>query len=151
MLEFIEAQPSENILLRDILIESKGYWGYSREQLDIWRSSLKFESEYIASNTVKLITKDSKVIGFYALTRSDIDELDHLWLLPEAIGLGNGNTTFEQILRECASVGIGEFFITSDPDAVGFYLKKGAVLVEGIYSVPQKRMLPRLKYLLTAL
>ena len=146
LLEFVEAQPNQNLLLRDILIQSKGYWGYSAEQLDIWRSNLKFESEYISDNTVKLITRDSKVIGFYALTRGDIDELDHLWLLPDAIGLGNGNIVFEQIIKECGSLGISEFFIVSDPDAEGFYLKKGAVLVGEVYSAAQKRMLSKLKY-----
>jgi len=147
LLEFVEAQPNQNLLLRDILIESKGYWGYSAEQLDIWRSNLKFESEYISNNTVKLITRDSKVIGFYALTRGDVDQLDHFWLLPQAIGLGNGNITFVQILKECSSIGISEFFIVSDPDAVGFYLKKGAIIVGEVYSAAQKRMLPKLKYL----
>ncbi|MCJ8337128.1 MAG: GNAT family N-acetyltransferase [Pseudomonadales bacterium] len=147
MLEFVKAQPNQNVLLRDILIESKGYWGYTGEQLEIWRSNLKFESDYISNNTVKLITKDSKVIGFYALTRGDVDELDHFWLLPEAIGLGHGNITFEHILKECSSLGISEFFIVSDPDAEGFYLKNGAVSVGEVYSAPQKRMLPKLKYL----
>ncbi|MEH6443749.1 MAG: N-acetyltransferase [Oceanospirillaceae bacterium] len=147
MLEFIEAQSHQNILLQDIVIESKGYWGYSREQLGIWRSSLKFEREYIANNIVKLITKDSKVIGFYALIIGDIDELDHFWLLPKAIGLGNGNIVFEQILKECRTQNISEFFIVSDPDAAGFYAKKRAVLVGEVYSAQQNRMLPRLKFL----
>jgi len=146
VLEFIEAKPNQGLLLRDILIESKGYWGYSAEQLDKWRSTLKFESEYILNNTVKLITRDSKVIGFYALTRGDIDLLDHFWLLPQAIGLGYGKIAFEQILKECSSLGISEFFLVSDPDAEGFYLKRGAVLVGEVYSAPQKRMLPKLKY-----
>jgi hypothetical protein len=40
---------------------------------------------------------------------------------------------------------IPRFYITSDPDAEGFYLKKGALKVGEVYSEPQKRMLPRLE------
>lgn len=138
------------MLLRDILIESKSYWGYSYEQLETWRAKLKFESEYIARNTVKLIIKDAKTIGFYALikreNKGEVDELDHLWLLPEAIGLGIGNIVYKEIVKDCKRIGIKEFYIISDPDAQGFYLKKGAVLVGEVFSDAQQRMLPKLKY-----
>ncbi|OZY83732.1 GNAT family N-acetyltransferase [Cellvibrio mixtus] len=146
MLHYIDAEVKHVDLLRDTLIESKGYWGYSHEQLEIWRANLKFEEEYIARNTVKLVMEESEVIGFFAIVQGDVDELDHFWLLPNAIGKGNGNLVFEQILSECKMLGIYEFYIISDPDAEGFYLKKGALKVGEVYSEPQKRMLPKLKY-----
>jgi len=147
VLNFIDAEAKHTELLRDILILSKGYWGYSQEQLEQWRSNLKFEDEYVARNTVKLILDESEVIGFFAIVKGDIDELDHLWLLPKAIGKGFGNLVFEKILSECKTLDITEFYITSDPDAEGFYLKKGALKVAKVYSESQKRMLPKLKYL----
>lgn len=146
MLNFIDAEAKHTELLRDTLITSKGYWGYSQEQLEEWRSNLRFEEEYIAGNTVKLILKDKEVIGFFAIVKGDNDELDHLWLLPKAIGKGYGNLVFEQILSECKALNITEFHIISDPDAEGFYLKKGAFKVGEVYSEPQKRMLPKLKF-----
>ena len=146
MLNFIDAEAKHTDLLRDTLITSKGYWGYSQEQLEEWRSNLRFEEEYIAGNTVKLILKDKEVIGFFAIVKGDSDELDHLWLLPKAIGKGYGNLVFEQILSECKALNITEFHIISDPDAEGFYLKKGAFKVGEVYSEPQKRMLPKLKF-----
>lgn len=146
MLNFIDAEPKHAELLRDTLITSKGYWGYSQEQLEEWRSNLRFEEEYIAGNTVKLILKDKEVIGFFAIVKGDSDELDHLWLLPKAIGKGYGNLVFQQILSECKTLNITEFYIISDPDAEGFYLKKGALKVGEVYSEPQKRMLPKLKF-----
>ena len=148
MLNFINAEVKDTDLLRDTLITSKGYWGYSQEQLEEWRSNLRFEEKYISRNTVKLILKDKDVIGFFAIVKGDSDELDHFWLLPKAIGKGYGNLVFEQILSECKTLDITEFYITSDPDAEGFYLKKGAFKVGEIYSEPQKRMLPRLKFTL---
>lgn len=146
MLKFIDAEVKDTELLRDTLITSKGYWGYSQEQLEEWRSNLRFEEEYIAGNTVKLILKDKEMIGFFAIVKGDSDELDHFWLLPKVIGKGYGNLVFEQIISECKALNITEFYITSDPDAEGFYLKKGAFKVGEVYSDPQKRMLPKLKF-----
>jgi N-acetylglutamate synthase-like GNAT family acetyltransferase len=150
VLHFIDAEAKHTELLRDTLIRSKGYWGYSQEQLEIWRSGLKFEEEYIARNTVKLVLKNEEVIGFFAIVKGDSDELDHLWLLPKAIGKGYGNLVFEQILSECNTLGISTFYIISDPDAEGFYLKKGALKIGEVYSEPQKRMLPKLQFAVVA-
>ncbi len=146
MLNFIDAEAKHTELLRDVLISSKGYWGYSKEQLEEWRSNLKFEEAYITGNTVKLILKDKEVIGFFAIVKGDSDVLDHLWLLPKAIGKGYGNLVFKQIISECHRLEISNFDIISDPDAEGFYLKKGALKVGEVYSQPQKRMLPKLKF-----
>ena len=146
MLQFKDAEAKHLELLRDILITSKGYWGYSQEQLEQCRSNLKFEEEYVGQNRVKLILEESNVIGFFALVKGELNELDHFWLLPNAIGKGNGNLVFEQIIVECKELNIAEFYIVSDPDAEGFYLKKGALKVGEVYSEAQKRMLPKLKY-----
>lgn len=146
MLNFIDAEAKHTELLRYTLITSKGYWGYSQEQLEEWRSNLRFEEEYIARNTVKLILKDKELIGFFAIVKGDSAELDHLWLLPKAIGKGYGNLVFEQIILECSALDISSFYIISDTDAEGFYLKKGALKIGEVYSEPQKRMLPKLKF-----
>lgn len=149
MLKFINAEAKHAELLRDTLIDSKSYWGYSQEQLERWRSNLKFEEAYIARNTVKLIQRGEEVIGFFAIVKGDNDlpnKLDHFWLLPEVIGKGFGNQVFEQILSECKPLNIRDFYVISDPDAEGFYLRKGAVKVGEVYSEPQKRMLSKLLY-----
>lgn len=147
VLHFIDAEAKHAELLRDTLILSKGYWGYSQEQLERWRSDLKFEDEYVSRNTVKLILNESEVIGFFAIVKGDVDRLDHFWLVPRAIGKGFGNLVFDKILSECRLLNISEFYIISDPDAEGFYLKKGALKVGEMYSEAQKRMLPKLKYM----
>ena len=78
MLHYIDAEAKHTELLRDTSISSKGYWG-SQEQLEQWRSNLRFGDEYVSRNTVKLILDESEVIGFFAIVIGDIDELDHLW------------------------------------------------------------------------
>jgi hypothetical protein len=74
VLHFIDAEAKHTELLRDILIASKSYWGYSQEQLEQWRTNLKFEEKYVARNTVKLVMAESDLIGFFALVKGDIDE-----------------------------------------------------------------------------
>ncbi|WP_432468952.1 hypothetical protein [Agarivorans sp. Z349TD_8] len=61
-------------------------------------------------------------------------------------GKGIANLVFKEILRECNRLKIREFSIISEPDAEGFYLHKGAVRIGEVKSIPQKRMLPKLKY-----
>lgn len=145
MLYFVDAEAKHVELLRETLIESKGYWGYSREQLEQWRLTLIFEEEYLTHNTIKLVMLESEVIGFFALIKGDVGKLDHLWLLPAFIGKGYGNLVFDEILSECKAQNILELYIISDPDAEGFYLKAGALKVGQLYSEHQKRMLPKLK------
>jgi len=146
VLNYIDASSKHSDFLRDTLITSKGYWGYSQEQLEKWRLNVKFEDDYISRNTVKLILDGSTAIGFFAIARGETDELDHLWLLPNSIGKGHGNSVFNQVVLECEKLGIINFYIISDPDAEGFYLKKGAFKVGEVYSEPQKRFLPKLKF-----
>ena len=78
MLHYIDAEAKHTELLRDTSISSKGYWG-SQEQLEQWRSNLRFGDEYVSRNTVKLILDESEVIGFFTIVIGDIDEFDHLW------------------------------------------------------------------------
>ncbi|WP_432454387.1 hypothetical protein ACRRS0_02730 [Agarivorans sp. QJM3NY_29] len=47
MIEFSDAVPEQSQLLSDIAIESKGYWGYSREQLEIWRKTLGLKKDIL--------------------------------------------------------------------------------------------------------
>ncbi len=148
MINFDTACTQQSELLRDLLIESKSYWGYTTEQLEYWRGIVKFEASYIENNTVKVISLNSKIIGFFAIKRGENDELDHLWLLPEAIGKGIGNIAFDEILVHCKQQGISSFLITSDPDAEGFYINRGAIRVAQVMSEAQNRMLPQLKYTL---
>jgi nucleoside diphosphate kinase len=72
--------------------------------------------------------------------------LDHLWLLPNAIGKGISNRAFKEIEKECLRLGIRKFSVVSDPNAEGFYLHQGAKRIVEVESIPQKRMLPKLIY-----
>ncbi|MDB4142395.1 GNAT family N-acetyltransferase [Akkermansiaceae bacterium] len=100
-------------------------------------------------HSVQAIYSDNQLVGFFAIKKGkEGNYLDHLWLLPEAIGKGVGRLAFERIIEECIDLNIEDFFVVSDPDAEGFYLRQGAERIGEVESIPQKRMLPRLKYLI---
>lgn len=145
-MEFTKSTPDESDILSELAIESKGYWGYPKEQLDLWRKDLRITPEYMKENIVRTIWRDSKRIGFYAIQQKEENILDHLWLRPNAIGKGFGGEAFREIVRECKDIGIRDFIIVSDPDAEGFYLHQGAVRIGEVESIPQNRFLPKLRY-----
>jgi len=144
-ISFNQATASQANELSDLAIESKGYWGYSDEQLNLWRKDLRIEKDYIEKHIVQTILLDNELVGFFAIKTAE-RLLDHFWLLPVAIGKGIGKAAFEKIKQLCSRNRIEDFTIISDPDAEGFYLKQGAVKIGEIESIPQKRMLPKLRY-----
>lgn len=151
LIEFHNASPDQADVLSDLAIESKGHWGYSKKQLDVWRNDLRITEEYISGNLLRTISADGELVGFFAIKNVDKEcLLDHLWLLPKRIGQGVGKQTFERVKEECAFLKIEEFALISDPNAEGFYLKQGCVRVGEVESKPQSRMLPKLIYRIKA-
>ncbi|AJQ92097.1 GNAT family N-acetyltransferase [Gynuella sunshinyii] len=144
MIDINAAHPDQAEFLSDIAIEAKGHWGYSREKLDSWRNTLKVEPQYIRHHIVKTISLNEKVIGFFAIKHDEEAVLDHLWLLPEAIGKGIGKIAFHEALKIFRKLEIAAFTIISDPDAKGFYLHVGARQIGEVESIAQQCMLPKL-------
>jgi GNAT superfamily N-acetyltransferase len=131
--------------LSAIALSAKGYWGYSSEQLDLWKSEfLTISPEYIGVNRVWVASVDSlKPVGFAAIEQHGQDAiLDHLWVLPDYIGKGIGRRLFLHVAAT-----IPRFVFTSDPHADDFYQKMGARKIGDYYSVLQKRMLTKFEYI----
>lgn len=146
MISFRSALVEESEILSDLAIESKGHWGYSKQQLDNWRSDLRIKEEYIEEHIVRTIWMDLEMVGFFAIKKGKENELDHLWLLPKVIGQGIGVKAFQEVKKECEALGIDSFTIVSDPNAESFYLKEGAKRIGEVESIPQNRYLPKLRY-----
>ncbi|MEM7673200.1 MAG: GNAT family N-acetyltransferase [Verrucomicrobiota bacterium] len=144
---FSYATPEQAAVLSEIAIQSKGYWGYSAKQLEVWRSDLAIQPEYIESNWVRTIWSMDALVGFYALVRTgEVYVLDHLWILPRAIGCGLGKQAFLRIKQDFIELGAVAFTIISDPNAEAFYLRLGCIRVGEVPSEPQNRLLPKLIY-----
>ena len=138
-----EALPHQADELSDIAFQAKSYWGYSSQQLDLWREFLTISPEYIQNNRVWVAVNESrKIVGFGAIEQGDEGAiLEHLWVLPDCIGHGIGKRLFQYV----ASM-IAEFVFTSDPHADDFYLKMGATKNGEYESLLQRRMLTKFRY-----
>jgi GNAT superfamily N-acetyltransferase len=133
--------------LTEVAHRSKATWGYPTRWMALWRPVLTITPQFVAEHPVFLAMEASTILGFYAL---DIDgssgSLEHLWVLPEAIGRGVGRALWEHAIAELAGQGVTALAITADPNAEGFYLHMGArrvgtkrYLLEG-----RERLLPLL-------
>ena len=142
---FKKSLPFESKKLSHIAITSKGHWGHSQEQLDLWREGLTIKEDYIQRHTLRTIYVDNTPAGFFAIVAEEPPTLDHLWLLPEYIGKGIGAKAIAEIRRLAKQLGIESLRIISDPNAEGFYLHQGATKVGEFESIPQNRMLPVLQ------
>ena len=81
----------------------------------------------IAENMTYCAKEDGAIIGFYLLTtESDGMHLDHLWILPRAIGRGVGRALFQHAVELAKKLGHHEIKIEADPNAAGFYERMGA-------------------------
>ena len=137
--------------LTRIAIASKRHWGYPERWIEIWTPQLTISPEYILANETWLAAINEEPAAFYALkAEDDVWWLDHLWVLPEAMGQGLGAFLFRHALMRCRLWHVSMLRIESDPNAVGFYEKMGAhkVGVQRGAVDDQLRVLPLMEILL---
>jgi ribosomal protein S18 acetylase RimI-like enzyme len=71
--------------------------------------------------------ENDRAVGFYLLTKeSDGLHLDHLWIIPAAMGRGIGRALFEHAAEQARALGLATIKIEADPNAEGFYQRMGA-------------------------
>jgi GNAT superfamily N-acetyltransferase len=148
-MQIVRAEPKDADALTEIAHAAKRHWGYSERWIESWRDTLTIRAEFIAENVAWCVTEDARAVGFYLLTNeSDGLHLDHLWILPEAIGRGIGRALFEHAVEEARTLGHRLLKIEADPNAEGFYTRMGARRVgETVTEIEgQRRELPLLVY-----
>ncbi|MGI1768613.1 GNAT family N-acetyltransferase [Streptococcus uberis] len=133
-------------LLSKIAFESKKYWGYSDEFMEKCREDLTVTPNYIENNLVKVIYSNQLVAGFYAFD-FNLMKLDALFVSPPFIGKKFGLLLMNDLIDELKDRQVKTFTLDSEPNALGFYKKMGAVKVGEITSsVDETRKLPLMSY-----
>lgn len=121
------ARPDEAPELTEIAVASKAHWGYDQAFMARARDLLAIEPEYIAAHEVWVAVEDIAPLGFYALLiDGDTAVLDHLWLVPSAIGHGLGRMLFEHAAQGARANRSVRLEWEAEPNAVGFYRRMGA-------------------------
>ena len=129
-MQIVRARPNDADTLTAIAHAAKGHWGYPESWIIAWRDILTMRPEFIAENIAFCAVDEERTIGFYVLTMEDDGiHLDHLWVLPEAMGRGIGRALFQHAVAQATSSGFDSIRIEADPNAEGFYKRMGAMRV----------------------
>lgn len=135
-----KAGPENSEKLSELAFSSKSYWKYPQEYYSVWNGDLLINEYFLENEIVYKLVFQSDIIGFYSITSSPFDVtygsifmkagfwLEHLFIDPKFIGKGFGKTLMLHALEQCRAKDVKELFILSDPHAVQFYEKFGAVL-----------------------
>jgi GNAT superfamily N-acetyltransferase len=148
-MQIVRAKPKDADALTQIAHAAKRHWGYPERWIESWRDILTMRPEFIDANVAYCAAVDNRAVGFYLLTReSDGLHLDHLWVLPQAMGRGIGRALFEHAVQQANAAGFRAIKIEADPNAEGFYLRMGARRVGTIITEIEgnRRELPLLEY-----
>lgn len=139
-----DAQPHEAAALSDIAVKAKSHWGYTAEQIQMWRGEfLTVTPDYIRAHQVWAACDEGHaLVGFAAIEQHGAEAiLEHLWVLPDQIRRGIGKALFRHV-----AVIVPEFVFTSDPHADAFYEKMGAQKIGEYASTLQGRLLTKFRY-----
>lgn len=149
----VPARPEWAGRLTEIAHAAKAYWGYPPQWLALWRQDLTITPAAIRNLQVFVALAGDDILGFYALAKAARPKasLEHLWVVPEAIGQGLGRALFEHAVRQATAAGATLLVVESDPNAEGFYRRMGARTIgERCYELDgQPRSLPILALELT--
>lgn len=130
-------------------IRSKATWGYEAEAMAVFAEELTLElpdlDRFLEAEVA--VDGEGKVVGYFTLVaRADgVVELEHLFVHPEHFGKGIGSQLLARALGMARQRGAEEVTILSDPQAVEFYLRKGARQVDHHISSIPGRTIPVLQ------
>ena len=149
--EIRRARGEDAGLLTDIAHAAKRHWGYPESWICAWAVALTVTNDYIDAHPTFVAVANADIVGFCALIlEPDGAQLDHLWVLPKAMGGGVGRALFVQAETAARAAGATYLRIVGDPHAEGFYQRMGAS-VYGWEPAPmdrRERFLPLLKKVL---
>lgn len=148
-MEIVRAKSEQAGALTEVAHAAKRHWGYPDKWIQRWRGVLTISREFISSNVGYCAMEDDRVVGFYLLTNKKGDlHLDHLWIIPSAMGRGIGRALFQHAIEQARKLGQKTVIIEADPNAEGFYKRMGARRIGEIITIidDQQRELPILRY-----
>jgi GNAT superfamily N-acetyltransferase len=132
----VPARPEWAWCLSSLALAAKAHWHYPVSWLHAWADSLTITPAFIRSNHVFAARLPGRIAGFYAIElKSGTATLEHLWVLPKAMGQGIGRTLVQHAAAHVQSLGCFHILIESDPNASHFYQHCGARLVSHTESV----------------
>ena len=126
-----QALPSEVEHLSGLAFRSKSYWGYSDRFMQACLEELTIDQSYIENNPTFVLEDARNAVGFYALERLSVTEveLSFLFVEPDFIGKGYGRKLIMHAQEEALHLGYSKMIIQGDPNAERFYRSAGGSVV----------------------
>ena len=141
------ARPADAPRLTRIAHAAKRHWGYPEAWIRLWRAGLTVRPAHLCRHAVTVALLRGRISGFVSVRIEGRGaELEHLWVLPAAIGRGVGRVLFAHALWRCARRGVRGLGVTADPNAADFYRALGGRDAGTVRSVPPPRKLPHLRF-----
>ncbi|CAM1371156.1 GNAT family acetyltransferase [Tenacibaculum litoreum] len=127
----VKAQIQDANLLTKIAISSKAHWGYSKEQMELWKDDLTVTPKMFADCNIYKFQVNDITAGFYVLYRANIRTsfLDFLFVTPKFINQRIGSKLLEHVKKSCISGSCAVLNVLSDPNSDTFYLKHGFEII----------------------
>ena len=144
----VRADISDAKRLTDIALKSKAFWGYSKEEIESWRTDLTITPKMFKDWNIYKYLIDDEIAGFYILNRANIRTsfLEFLFVEPKFIKQGIGSVLLNHAIAYCIGGSAAILNVLSDPNAKNFYAKHGfKVIAERESSIPG-RFLPEMEF-----
>lgn len=140
----LNATISDATKLTEIALKSKAFWGYSDALISSWKEDLTVSEKMISEMIVCKFLKNDEVVGFYILNQpiEKSIELEFLFVLPDFIGEGIGNTLIHHAFKNAQKLNCKQVMVLSDPNAFPFYKSKGFYETDKKESAISGRFLP---------
>ena len=141
------ATEKDHLKLTEITVDGKAFWGFSKEQLAIWKDELTVTRDYISANETYNLFLDSSIIGYYSFLKMSDDQiiLDNLFLFQKYIGQGFGTLLMNDFLESVKKLGFCTIILEAEPNAEQFYEKFGFSTYDHRESNIEGRFLPKMK------
>ena len=108
--------------LSALAFASKAHWGYDDAFMEACRKELTIRPVDLERARLRVAVA-STIVGFHGV---EGDELEWMFVAPDATGRGIGAALFADALDIARSAGVETLRIGSDPNAAGFYERMGA-------------------------
>lgn len=144
----IPADISDAKNLTEIALQSKAYWGYSKELIESWREDLTVTTQMFKEWNIYKYLVDNEIAGFYILNRANIRTsfLEFLFVTPKYIHQGIGTKLLNDAKEYCIGGSSAILNVLSDPNAEAFYTKHGFKIIGKTESTIPNRFLPEMEF-----
>lgn len=129
-----KANPSEAKVLSDLAYTSEAYWGEDEAYMCQFSKQYNVTEQMIREDHVYVMETDGEIVGFFAILKSEIPELELFYIKREYIGKGYGKLLWSNVISVCRALGISKIELVGSDDVVDFYIKLGATPVERVAS-----------------